>query len=767
MKRNRSSPTSTNLPESENIALFDEDQQDFFHPYPREDAIIRNIASFMTLSDATSLTSAWPEPAEAINTPSDSWAVGIELNPEESWDIATPLTPALVALSPCEDGQEESLESMDELLRERRRQWAQEKLTIAIFAHPRSLRSYCLEAYAAAQDIRAANEQQYNLRKEDPETLIEPPKLDHPSSKKRKQNLKFIHDLIDLVFHNVPLSVLIDIVEATTGLSLDTTIACFCLTGRTINALFSAIVAIIAAAWDAVANFNPFQLLEAIITMQFDAMGKTSEALASGLQSVATGVGSASSMALNRFSGANLSGVMSASSLAGGGHLKRSTIAVNQKLLKKLSTINDAALVVAYKEYEDDTGGLTRKAISRTRRMMHYAVSLRPFVATVALNQENADAPLLASYESDSDESDSQEDGDSPFMCTPQSFPPTPHSRHYVMMQKSRFSEDDVFAARDRLRLHDALASEDEKTREMAAALKENRILAVFDDRDGRESDIELRCGRHVATKIGNLYYSTARGRVPLLRNCYVYFEMSVLPNVRSVPPVTLPTLSIGLSTEEMPPNTLVGAWQGSVGLCTNGQILTGGQWCSSPDPASNCYSAGSTVGCLVRLDDDSAFETWDGVMITATVTFSVDGRRVSPVIFPPSDLQPKGPPSLSASVGSPSSLDVKPSALDNKLKALVAFPPLSSTPESVSRPPLSFSAPESLAANMPFPGASVKLLVPAAEDVFPTVTMQSVATSVMCRFSSQDILATSRFMIGAPEDGSLVYAIDGSVLNF
>jgi hypothetical protein len=765
MKRNRRSPTSIGLSESGNIARLDEDEQGYFHHYPREDAIIRNIASFMTISDATSLTSAWPDHADAGITPSDSWAVGIELHPEDSWDIATPLTPALVALSPCENGLDDHLESMDELLRERRRQWAQEKLTTAIFAHPRSLRSYCFEAYSAAKDIRAQNQQQHDLRKGDPETLIEPSKLDHPSTRKRKQNLKVIHDLIDMVFHNVPLSVLIDIVEATTGLCLDTTVASFRVTGRSIRAFFSGIVALIGAAWDAVTNFNPFQLLEAIITMQFNAMGKTSEALASGLQSVATGVGSASSMALNRFSGANLSGVMSASSLAAGGHAKRGTIAVNQKLLKKLSTINDAAFVVSYKEYEDDTGGLTRKAISRTRRMMHYAVSLRPFVATVAVNQEGGGSPMLTTNESDSDESDSVGDGDSPFMCTPQSFPPTPHSRQFVMMQKSRFSEDDIFAARDRLRLHDALASEDEKTREMAAALKENRILAVFDDRDGRESDIELRCGGHVATKVGSMYYSTARGRVPLLRNCYVYFEMSVLPNIRSIPPITLPTLSIGLSTEEMPPNTLVGAWQGSVGLCTNGQILTGGQWCSSPDPALNCYTAGSTVGCLVRLDDDSAFETWDGVMITATVTFSVDGCRVSPVIFPPSDLQPKAPPTLSAAVTS-TSLDIKPSSLDTKLRTMGASQ-ISVTPDLLARPPMSFGPPETLGSNPPFPTASVKLLVPAAEDVFPTVTMQSVATSVMCRFSSQDILATSRYMIGAPDDGSLVYAIDGSVLNF
>ena len=94
--------------------------------------------------------------------------------------------------------------------------------------------------------------------------------------------------------------------------------------------------------------------------------------------------------------------------------------------------------------------------------------------------------------------------------------------------------------------------------------------------------------------------------------------------------------------------------------------------------------------------------------MITATVTFSVDGRRVSPVIFPPSDLQPKAPPSLSAAVTS-TSLDVKPSSLDSKLKTMVPSQ-LSGMPDSLARPPLSFGPPESLGLNTPFPIASVKL---------------------------------------------------------
>ena len=58
----------------------------------------------------------------------------------------------------------------------------------------------------------------------------------------------------------------------------------------------------------------------------------------------------------------------------------------------------------------------------------------------------------------------------------------------------------------------------------------------------------------------------------------------------------------------------------------------------------------------------------------------------------------------------------------------------------------------------------TLHLLVPAAEELFPTVTLQSSATSVACRFSSEDVLATSREVIGAPA-GVAVYGVDGSVI--
>lgn len=134
--------------------------------------------------------------------------------------------------------------------------------------------------------------------------------------------------------------------------------------------------------------------------------------------------------------------------------------------------------------------------------MMHYDVSLRPFVATVEIPMSGTEigfgaAPVVndaggrvnspmryegssSSFSSDSVASPSS----SPFMCTPQSFPPTPHSRTMVLARGSRFADDVVYLARDRLRVHAGGDSANEKTREMAKLLREGKRLAVFNGND-------------------------------------------------------------------------------------------------------------------------------------------------------------------------------------------------------------------------------------------------------------------------------------------
>ena len=155
--------------------------------------------------------------------------------------------------------------------------------------------------------------------------------------------------------------------------------------------------------------------------------------------------------------------------------------------------------------------------------MMHYEVSLRPFVATVqGPSKPRATSPLSMlqppssscslpsegeglcrqpdhsdaspstpsspspcdSNSTNGSSSGSSNNLKSPFMYTPQSFPPSPHSRQIVMARGGRFADDVVFLARDRLRLHGSLESENERTREMAKLLREGKRLAVFNARD-------------------------------------------------------------------------------------------------------------------------------------------------------------------------------------------------------------------------------------------------------------------------------------------
>jgi hypothetical protein len=850
-------------------------------------ALVRNIASFLSFSDAVSLTSfagngntsnshlhsnmynyshgsrhhlGVGAVGVGENGDNSSWEIGTGMEGEESTDwswfgtygqqtIATPLTPALVAVSPGatpihhvdvpvpvdgsphhwrqqdyryhhfieEENDDEyvvmvnhhqndaddtshlhglhpsqraicsftDFHRMEELLQERRRRWAQEKIITAVFSHPQSLRSFCWDAYIAAKEIQQEKQAQAEAAAASvevpPETQVEPlggtTMAVHRKRKRppRQQIMDLrqllIHEMIDWVFRSVPVSVVFDVLEAAGITIIDTTGASFKITTTTLHHTISALAQLIRNVWDTITHCvtNPFQVLEAIISLQFNAMGKTSEVLASGIQSVATGVGSASNMALYRLSATANMTSSSTASLAGHFHRMSKSVtgnnmpsgeskggAFNKRLLQKLSAINNAALVVDYRESEDDTCGLTRHAVSRTRRMMHYSVSLRPFVATVKIRPDSIDRDDITDNDRESPNSSfddllkvndsfssSQEDGQqSPFMCTPQSFPPTPHSRQMVIAQRSQLSDDVVFLARDRLRVHDGLGSDNVRTRERSQALEEGKRLAIF--ACDKDSGIELTCGKHIATKGGDMYYASARSMVAVLRNCFVYFEFTVLPRLGSP---TMATLAIGLSTEEMPPNTLVGAWQSSVGLCTTGQILMAGQWCSPADPAKFSYGVGSTVGCLVCMDDDKAYETWDGVMIKASIRLNVNGVMVSP------------PVSTLPMSGAPGSLPMSSSVLPTG--GFIGRSNSTSTSGGNEKGPIS---PTNQPGRLDIPAPTLTLLVLSAEDLYPTVTLQSPATSVVCRFSSEDVMATTREMIGAPP-GAAVYAIDGSVI--
>jgi hypothetical protein len=156
-------------------------------------------------------------------------------------------------------------------------------------------------------------------------------------------------------------------------------------------------------------------------------------------------------------------------------------------------------------------------------------------------------------------------------------------------------------------------------------------------------------------------------------------------------------------------------------------------------------YGYGATVGCLVFLDDSSSFETWDGVMVNASVSFSINGVVV-PAPLPTLALNNEGASAGAATGTSPSSTATSPARVP---RSTVVSP----TPESWSNGKASAS----------LAGLTPTLLVPASEELYPTVTLQTPSTAVMCRFSSEDVILQDS--IGPLPRGATVYAVDGSVI--
>mmetsp|Transcript_5786 Transcript_5786/g.12234 ORF Transcript_5786/g.12234 Transcript_5786/m.12234 type:complete len:1161 (-) Transcript_5786:2258-5740(-) len=585
----------------------------------------------------------------------------------------------------------------------------------------------------------------------------------------RMSRAKILRIIMSKLLQSVPLSVLLDAFESAFDLSVDTLFAVGKISSFTMHSLVSILCNATNIALDILTRFNPFHIFQFVINAQRSAMGKTGEVLVSGIQSVAHGVGHASSAALNNLSrqglalaGGVVGGSASGLSRAGGtgsaslSRMRKESVndvhGLNSKLFRRLHKMDSVSRLIAYSERKDEEA-FGKSAKRRAQRMMHYNVSFRPFTATIqprspkksgktraSVSFENGESPRRTRSQSAGSEGGTVGDDDSIstaslqgsiFMCTPTSFPPTPTSRFYYFERGSRFTENVIFLARDQLRVEGGLGSTNEQTRAMSKALREGSRLAVFNAADAG-GGIALSCGQHIATKVGNSLYCSARSMIPVMRNSYVYFEISVSPpppcNYHNssniyIPQVDVTTLSIGLSTLEMSLNTLVGAVKGSVGLCTTGQILIAGQWFSPDDPRESSYGSNSTVGCLVYLDDRSVYDTREGVMVTADVTFNINGNVVPPAVCSSALCGGSGP--------------------NNQL-----------TNSHLSKNQICDcdDAP------------TLTMTVPRVQELFPTVTLHSPATCVMCRFNAEDLLASTREEIGAPL-GVTVYSVDGSVI--
>jgi hypothetical protein len=113
-----------------------------------------------------------------------------------------------------------------------------------------------------------------------------------------------------------------------------------------------------------------------------------------------------------------------------------------------------------------------------------------------------------------------------------------------------------------------------------------------------------------------------------------------------------------------------------------------------------------------------------DGTVVNATATFNIDGHIVRPPV------------------------------------TNLPVPGTHESPAAASAQQSSF-----LAGGGPVPPSfTLPLLVPAEEELYPTLTLHHPGMSVMCRFSAGDILAQSREAIGAPTTVP-IFTVDGSIV--
>lgn len=269
----------------------------------------------------------------------------------ERSDYLEVITPALTVVSCQSDGEDDecSNDTADQETshvrqeHRHRKRALQHKLAQAVFAHPHPLRDYCLDAYATAVRLsRSRNQQQKSPQQRanpNPETLrhhpdmspsselhycnehIQPEMGEHaqenaaatavtksnasvqqtPRTKrlsKRKRKTKILRLLINRLLNSIPLSVMLDLLESTFDLSIHTLAAHGKITSVSIHTILSLLGNAAFAVLNSLSSINIFELA----LSAHRSVNKTGEKLASGLQSVATGVGSASNAALERLS---------------------------------------------------------------------------------------------------------------------------------------------------------------------------------------------------------------------------------------------------------------------------------------------------------------------------------------------------------------------------------------------------------------------------------------------------------------------------------
>ena len=222
------------------------------------------------------------------------------------------------------------------VFRRQQRKVIQQKLTAAVMSHPHSIRSYCLEAQRAASEMksqRLKNKEEEETNKGGDVADACATNLARKQRLEKRQRVRILRSILNGVLSNVPLSVIFDLAEATFETSLDTTVAAFKITAVSIDGAVSVLASVVSWSFDTVTSLNPFVVVGTILAIQRDAAYHATDALVSGIQSVATGVGSAGTISMN---------ALNVLSRAGGGHASAGTAGTGIAGKRNASTVGIA-----------------------------------------------------------------------------------------------------------------------------------------------------------------------------------------------------------------------------------------------------------------------------------------------------------------------------------------------------------------------------------------------------------------------------------------
>lgn len=220
------------------------------------------------------------------------------------------------------------------IFRRQQRKVIQQKLTAAVMSHPHSIRSYCLEAQRTASEMKS---QRLKKKEEDEGNTGAIPdartNLVRKQRLEKRQRVRILRSVLNGVLSNVPLSVLFDLAEATFETSLDTTVAAFKISAISIDGAVSVLASVVSWSFETVTSLNPFVVVGTILAIQRDAAYHATDALVSGIQSVATGVGSAGTISMN---------ALNVLSRAGGGHVSANAAGTGIAGKRNASTVGIA-----------------------------------------------------------------------------------------------------------------------------------------------------------------------------------------------------------------------------------------------------------------------------------------------------------------------------------------------------------------------------------------------------------------------------------------